>query len=55
MHLSRFMFFIVKAGAAHNPVHPYLDVAGILMDPEFEEAKETFCKDNCKHFEVHGV
>ncbi len=24
------------------------------MDPEFEELRESFCRENCRHFEVRS-
>lgn len=28
--------------------------ADVLMDPEFEELRESFCRENCRHFEVRS-
>lgn len=36
-----------------HPWHSRIECfADLLMDPDFEAARETFCRSNCHHFEV---
>lgn len=47
---------IVDDGSKHDAASNKFDrivgcLEGILMDPEFEEERESFCRGNCHHFE----